>query len=125
MNVRRVLCVPVFCLLFVAALGGGKSAPEAVVDIAELDLRDGDIVFQHLPGKLCSVICDVTDSQMSHCGMVVHRKGEPQVIEAIGPVRYVSFKNWLKQGDRGRFAQMRAKDATDDQIAKTIKSRRN
>ncbi len=120
-NVQRILARPALCLLLVALLGGGKLASKRAIDLSQFDFRDGDIVFQHLPGQLGSVICDVTDSQLSHCGMVVHRQGEPYVLEAVGPVRYISLKKWLRQGDHGWFSQMRLKEASEKQIARAIK----
>ena len=120
MNARRILSGPLLCLLIVAFLSAGKLAPEPEVDLSQLDFRKGDIVFQHLPGKLGSVICEVTNSSLSHCGLIVDRKGEPCVLEAIGPVRYISLKKWLRQGDKGRFTQMRLKEVSQDQVAKTV-----
>jgi hypothetical protein len=120
MHVRRCIITFALCLLAVSGWAGGKILKQPEIDLATLDLKDGDIVFQHWLGKLGSVIADVTDSPLSHCGMVVHRKGEPWVIEAVGPVRYISFKKWLRQGDRGYFMQMRVKEASERQIANAI-----
>ncbi len=120
MQVRRYVITLALCLVATCAIAGGKTLKQPEVDLATLDLQDGDIVFQHWLGKLGSVIADVTDSPLSHCGMIVYRKGEPYVIEAVGPVRYITFKKWLRQGDRGHFMQMRVKDASDRQVAKAI-----
>jgi hypothetical protein len=119
MRAQRIVSASVLCLILVCLLGGKKlGGPE--VDPAVLDLKDGDVVFQHLTGKLGSVIAEVTESPLTHCGMVVHRRGEPYVIEAIGPVRYIAFKKWVAQGDQGHFSQMRLKSASEEQIAKTV-----
>lgn len=120
MNTRRILSALLLCLLMTAGASAKKLAKEPETDLSQLDFRAGDIVFQHLPGKLGSVICEVTDSPLSHCGLVVDRKGELSVIEAIGPVRYISLKNWLKQGDKGRFTQMRLKEVSREQIANAV-----
>src|SRR5437016_3625925 len=101
MNLKRILATSALCSLLFIVLVAVNAAPEPAVDIANLDLRDGDIVFQHWGGELGAVICDVSESDLSHCGLVVHRKGEPHVLEAVGPVRYISFKKWLKQGEHG------------------------
>jgi hypothetical protein len=52
--------------------------------------------------------------------MVVERKGELYVIEAIGPVRYIELKTWINQGDKERFMQMRVKDVSVMQIERTV-----
>jgi hypothetical protein len=121
MSVKWYFTTPLFCLVLVCLLGG-KKISEPGFDPAVLDVRDGDVFFQHLPGKLGSVIADVTDSSLTHCGMAVHVGGEAHIIEAIGPVRCIPLAKWLKQGDRGHFLQMRLKSLTDDQIAKTVKA---
>jgi hypothetical protein len=118
---KHLLAAPVVCL-FVFCLLGGKKIAEPAFDPSVLDVRDGDVFFQHLPGKLGAVIADVTDSSLTHCGMIVHVRGKPHIIEAIGPVRCISLAKWLKQGDRGHFLQMRIKTVTDDQIAGTVKA---
>jgi hypothetical protein len=106
--------------LLLVALGAKKPAP-ADIDLSRFDFRSGDIVFQHLPSRLGSVICDVTDSQFSHCGIVVVREGSrPYVLEAIGPVRFINLQDWLKQGDRGRFQQMRLRDVTEPEIKASL-----
>src|SRR5436190_9894384 len=78
MNARRILSALILCLLVTTGASAKKLGKEPDVDLSQYDFRSGDIVFQHLPGKLGSVICEVTDSPLSHCGMVVERKGELQ-----------------------------------------------
>ena len=125
MNARRILSALLLCVLMTAGASATKFAREPDVDLSQHDFRSGDIVFQHLPGKLGSVICEVTDSPLSHCGMVVDRKGELHVIEAIGPVRYISLKKWLKQGDRGRFTQLRLKGSLSGANCESSRGGRN
>jgi hypothetical protein len=119
-NARRILSALLLCFLLTAVASAKKLAKETEADLSQFDFRSGDIVFQHLPGKLGSVICEVTDSPLSHCGMVVDRQGELYVIEAIGPVRYISLKKWLNQGDKGQFTQMRLKEVSQEQITKAV-----
>jgi|GEM_PF-174492 len=125
MKSQRVFCGLLLCLVMTASVSAQKKltklfAKEPKVDLSQFDFRSGDIVFQHLPSKLGSVICEVTNSPLSHCGMVVERKGELYVIEAIGPVRYISLKKWIDQGDQGRFMQMRLKDVNRTEIDSTV-----
>jgi hypothetical protein len=121
MSARWYFTTPLLCLVLTCLLGGKKIA-EPAFDPALLDVKDGDVFFQHLPGKLGAVIADVTDSPLTHCGMVVHVRGAAHIIEAIGPVRSIPLGKWLKQGDRGHFLQMRLKTVTDEQIASTVKA---
>lgn len=89
-------------------------------DISKHDFKDGDILLQHLPSYLSSVIADVTNSQYSHCGIIVHRNSEPYVIEAIGPVLYTPVRDWINRGISGYFTQIRPKNLTSGQIRKVI-----
>lgn len=91
-----------------------------VRDVSLYDFQDGDILLQHVPCYLCSVIADVTDSQYSHCGITVRREGRPYVLEAIGPVRYTPAKTWINSGDSGMFTQLRPRNMTKAQIAEAI-----
>jgi hypothetical protein len=119
MNARHGWKAVVVGLMLCVALGAKKEA-QRDIDLSRYDFRSGDVLFQHLPSRLGSVICDVTDSQLSHCGLVVMRQGQPYVLEAIGPVRFIKLQDWLKQGDRLRFQQMRLRDATPKQISDSL-----
>lgn len=107
-----------FIFLFLIGCSGSKMIYAG--DVSIYDFKDGDIVFQHIPSYLCSVIADVTDSQYSHCGIVVLKNGQPYVLEAIGPVRYTPIKAWINRGAGGKFTQVRPKNLSKKQIMKSI-----
>jgi hypothetical protein len=90
-------------------------------DVSIYDFQNGDIVFQHLPSFLSSVIADVTDSQYSHCGIVVLKNGQPYVLEAIGPVEYTPIATWIHRGIHGQFTQVRPKNLSKKQITASIR----
>ena len=56
MKTSRIVRGILLPLALFALLVAAKKTPEPPVDLAQLDFREGDIVFQHLPGKLGSVI---------------------------------------------------------------------
>lgn len=93
---------------------------ERVEDISEYDFRDGDILLQHIECRLGTVITGVTDSQYSHCGMVVTVKDRLCVLEAVGPVRYTPIRQWLGRGFRAWFTQLRVRDLSKERIAEAI-----
>lgn len=107
----------IVCLIL---LGAGKSKRVSPVDLSKYDFREGDVLLQHLPSKLGSVITDITDSQYSHCGIVMLQEGRLHVLEAIGPVRIVSIGKWIRQGHRRQFTQLRPENLSQDQIADVI-----
>jgi hypothetical protein len=75
-------------------------------------LRDGDIVFQTSRSTQSAAIQKATHSPYSHMGLVLHRDGQPYVVEAIGPVKYTPFAEWAARGAGGKFAVKRLRDAT-------------
>lgn len=62
------------------------------------DLKTGDIVFQTSQSTQSVAVQNATQSPYSHMGMVVFRKGQPWVLEAIQPVKYTSLDAWIKRG---------------------------
>lgn len=66
--------------------------------------REGDVVFQSLPrGELVDVIEGVTDSALSHCGVVMRdADGRWVVHEAMGVVRETPLYLWIVRGRGAR-----------------------
>ncbi|MEO8067120.1 MAG: YiiX/YebB-like N1pC/P60 family cysteine hydrolase [Flavobacteriales bacterium] len=80
-----------------------KSPPIPVV-------QDGDIVLQTSISPQCSAIREATQSEWTHCGIVFMENGNPMVLEAVGPVRKTSLKEWL--GRTGHWTIRRLKDGS-------------
>jgi hypothetical protein len=66
--------------------------------------REGDVVFQSLPrGELVDAIEGVTDSPLSHCGVVMRdADGRWVVHEAMGVVRETPLYLWVVRGRGAR-----------------------
>lgn len=116
---KRLLIVGVFVCVVLAG-GCVPARQNFVTDISAFDFRDGDVLMQHIPSYLCSVIADVTDSQYSHCGIVVYRNGQVYVLEAVGPVCYTPIRKWLNRGALARFAQFRPRNLDRAMIRNAI-----
>jgi len=73
--------------------------------------QEGDIVFQSLPraSKLVRLIEGVTESPLSHCGVVVNRDGKWFVNEAIWDVHDTALLDWVRRGRGARFCVFRVK----------------
>ena len=65
--------------------------------------QTGDIIFQTSKSAQSIVIQKATASPYSHMGMIVYRKGQPWVLEAIQPVKYTPFDAWKKRGVNQRY----------------------
>lgn len=73
--------------------------------------QKGDILFQEMPGsKLTNAIRGIIGSKFTHCGILDYRNGEWMVIEALGEVRAISLKEWIRQGSLDQFAAYRIKE---------------
>lgn len=79
------------------------------------DKREGDILFQSLPhGDLVDTIEGVTQSEWSHCGILIRRDGTWYVAEAIGEVRYTPLYLWVVRGRASKVAAYRVKELPPD-----------
>ncbi len=93
-------------------------------DINALDIREGDFIFQHLPARLTRVIADVTNSQYSHCGIIIKKVDGFYVLEAIGPVKETPLQEWIDRGVGHRITIVRLKEQYRNQIPKIIQAAR-
>lgn len=85
-------------LLFIFGISCALQATEALVP------KEGDIVFQSLPhNSLVDAIEGATHSPFSHCGLVVERNGDLEVLEALDTVHYTPWSEWKSQGRKGAF----------------------
>lgn len=86
--------------------------------------KEGDIVFQSLSRSidLVRAIEGVTDSDYSHCGVVVQEDGIWYVNEAFGKVASVTLFDWLNRGRGFRVDAFRLKSEHSKHIEKFISS---
>ena len=85
-----------------------------------VDIREGDLMFQHLPGELLEVIADVTNSPYSHCGIVIQKEGQLYVLEAIGPVKVTPLNQWVHRGIGSKVTIVRLKEEYRKKIPNII-----
>lgn len=103
MTQARRLRWPLRALLSAAALLALPAGAQA--------LRDGDIVFQTSRSSQSLAVQRATHSRYSHMGMIVHRDGMPQVLEAAATVRYTPLAQWKASGRDGHIVVKRLHDA--------------
>ncbi|MCL1920792.1 MAG: hypothetical protein FWG50_06895 [Kiritimatiellaeota bacterium] len=75
------------------------------------DYREGDIIFQSLPRcELVDAIEGATQSEWSHCGVIMREGGKWVVYEALGNVHHTPLVEWIRRGrNNGRFEVYRLK----------------
>lgn len=96
---RRHLAL-VFGLLLLALTAQASSSTNPV-------LRDGDIIFHQSLSSLSQAIALVTESPMTHMGVIVIRDGEPWVLEAAGTVRLTRLEEFTDNGADGHYVVKR------------------
>jgi hypothetical protein len=70
--------------------------------------QEGDILFQSLPhGDLVEAIEGISESEWSHCGVLVRENGRWMVAEAIGEVRLTPLRQWIQRGRRSKVVSYR------------------
>lgn len=85
-----------------------------------IDVQHGDFIFQHLPGELTAMIADITQSQYSHCGIIVKKSTGFVVLQAIGPVLETPLNQWINFGVGKKFTIVRLKKEFQQNIPAII-----
>lgn len=70
-------------------------------------LKEGDIVFQTSNSMQSPIISLATESQWTHCGIVVKKGGELYVLEASNVVKLTPVKKWVERGKSGVYKSKR------------------
>lgn len=70
-------------------------------------LRDGDIIFHTSRSAQSAAIQRATHSRYSHMGLVLHRDGNPFVLEAAATVKFTPLPQWIARGDGGHYVVKR------------------
>lgn len=63
-------------------------------------LQEGDLVFQATMSSQAGPIAKATDSPITHVGLVFRENDEFRVLEAVEPVREISFREFRAKGTR-------------------------
>lgn len=74
-----------------------------------VDIQNGDFIFQHIPVPFADMIADMTHSQYSHCGIIVKKAEGFVVLEAVGPVKETPLNEWISRGAGRKFTVVRLK----------------
>lgn len=93
--------------------------------LANYSPQTGDVVFQVLLSDQSRAIQLATKSQYSHVGIVIVKHNEPMVFEAVGPVRYIKWKDWVAQGDKHHYVAKRMKNPPSKEIIDSIVDKTN
>ncbi|MEY4763575.1 MAG: hypothetical protein RI907_248 [Pseudomonadota bacterium] len=76
--------------------------------------QTGDIVFHTSASAQSVAVQAATHSRYSHMGVVIVRKGQPWVLEAVQPVQYTRLQAWLDRGTGRHYVIKRLKAPLTD-----------
>jgi len=68
-------------------------------------------VFQAARSPQSEAIRRATHSPYTHCGMVFIVNGDTRVLEAIEPVCWTPYRDWVARGEEGQAAHRRLREA--------------
>jgi uncharacterized protein YycO len=71
--------------------------------------KDGDIIFHTSKSSQSKMVQLVTNSKLSHCGIIFYKKGKPYVFEAVQPVKVTPLQQWINRGVGGKYIVSRVK----------------
>ena len=77
--------------------------PLSAQDAPTTDVREGDIIFQTSQSEQSPLIQIGTRSQITHCGIIVMRKGEPYVLETLRTLVLTPLDKFIARGKDGKY----------------------
>lgn len=77
------------------------------------EFRNGDIIFQTSLSNQSKAIQLATNSQYSHCGIILIENGQYFVLEAVQPVKKTALNKWIARGEKGYFVVKRLINADE------------
>ena len=85
--------------------------PSYVTSQTQNGFQPGDILFQSNSYRQSTAIKIVTESEYSHCGIVLPHKGKLVVFEAVEPVKITPIEEWIDRGDGRAYAHKRLRES--------------
>ncbi|MGM0477707.1 MAG: YiiX family permuted papain-like enzyme [Bacteroidota bacterium] len=80
----------------------------------EMDIQDGDLIFQTSLSGQSQAIQLATNSEYSHCGIIYSNNDQFYVFEAVQSVKTTSLDKWIARGENEHYVIKRLKNA--DQV---------
>jgi hypothetical protein len=71
--------------------------------------KNGDIIFQTSKSSQSKMIQIITESKLTHCGIIFYQNGKPYVFEAVQPVKITPLQKWISRGFNEKYIVSRVK----------------
>jgi uncharacterized protein YycO len=79
---------------------------------SEITFKDADIIFQKAPGEISRRVGLITESEITHCGLIFIEEDNIYVLEAWRTVRIKPVETWVQNGINKKFALLRDETLT-------------
>ena len=99
----RLLTISMIGILIIGSLWANKNN--------EIEIKEGDIIFQTSKSEQSKPIQIATKSKYSHCGIIYKKGNDFYVYEAVGPVKLTPFKQWIAHGKNNSYVIKRLKNS--------------
>ena len=106
---KKIIIITLLLMASLLAVNVLKSQPAPVASA----LKEGDIVFQTSKSPQSKYIILATQSQWSHCGIIIEKPDGLYVLEAITTVSLTPYQQWV---ERGRGKRVSVKRYTEEPI---------
>lgn len=103
---KKIIIITLLLVASLLAVNVLKSQPAPTAST----LKEGDIVFQTSKSPQSKYIILATQSQWSHCGIVIEKPDGLYVLEAISSVSLTPYQLWVERGRGKRVAVKRYTD---------------
>ncbi len=80
-----------------------STVPKANLLADEVELKNGDLIFQTSLSTQSKAIQLATKSKYSHCGIIYKEGHKLYVFEAIQPVKRTPLAKWIARGQGGKY----------------------
>lgn len=116
-------------LLLLLLLGSGcatvnaKTITKSKIKKIEQNLQIGDLVFQYTNTRIAKITESVTESPVTHVGIVIQRKGKLMIFEASRRVKFTPVSTFLRKSKNGWYTVWRRRTPlTDEQKNLLVKN---
>ena len=119
--VQFILGLLPLALIFWPRISSYADSPTIATISNEIELLNGDIIFQTSRSSQSKAIQLATKSKYSHMGIIYQTDGKYYVYEAVQPVKLTKLDDWIKRGENSHYVVKRLKDSNEILTIKNIR----
>ena len=91
-----------------------KTITKSKIRKIEQNLQTGDLVFQYTNTRIAKITESVTESPVTHVGIVIRTKKGLRIFEASSKVKFTSVAKFLRKSKNGWYTIWRRRDTLTD-----------